>query len=123
MSQGNIKIWVAPTLTEILVRNVSLDITIRKILVKGNDVVYVSGTDLPISAGDPDGFFSTTDFGTHTVEIEYDPCLRDQSIRFFDSNNDVTCHNTDPAGGRFTITNAVIAVGTTMIIEPNDGIC
>lgn len=112
---------VVDNIGDIVISNSSADIVITGMDINGVNVTYSSGTDFPIAAFDPSGYFTTLQLGTYTVNIYYTNSNSNQSIFFLDSNSTGTCH--DVGLGTFTINSAVINGTTMMSVSANNGTC
>lgn len=116
---------IVDTIADIEVDNNSIDISIVGVTINGVGIVYSSGNNFTITAGQA-GAFTTLELGTYTVVISYSSTTAGQSLFFLDSNNTGTCHNAVTGTGTFTINNAVIkAVHNTVTvgIYANNGVC
>jgi hypothetical protein len=113
----------ASTVAIYIANTLSLDISITGMRINGVGVTWTgAGPNFPIAPGD-NGSFTSTQFGTQDVEIDYTTSIPGQHIIFTDSNVTQTCLGTIGNSGTMGITAAQITAGTTIYVASEDGGC
>ena len=110
------------TVTLITVTNASTSVPVTNVLVNGVAVTHVLGTNFPIASG-ANGLFSTTQCGTHDIEVDYGSNIGGESLTIVDSAPAFQCFNLSFSGGTVNKTGSTITVGVGMNVDLSDGVC